>query len=379
MIYLDNAATTFPKPESVYRTIDETHRKRGVNPGRGAYRLAVELGRDIGQARQSIASFFGAKDPSRIVFVYSATDGLNIALKTTLNPGDHVISTQVEHNAVVRPLHALERDRGIKVTWIPCNAEGLVDAAEIRRAVGPKTRMIAMTHASNVVGTLQPVEETGKIAKEKNLLFLVDAAQTAGVLPIDVTAMNIDFLAFPGHKGLLGPQGIGGLYVREGIEMRTWREGGTGSKSENAEQPEEFPEHLEAGTGNTSGILAMKAGIDFLKEKTLSKVLSHERALTGRLIEGISGIKKLHIYGPKNPEKTVSTLSLNIEGFEPAEVGAILDQNFDIAIRTGLHCAPLIHKAIGSGSRGTVRLSPGLFTTEAEIDTAIGALREIAS
>lgn len=379
MIYLDNAATTFPKPESVYRTIDEAHRKRGINPGRGAYRQAIELSRLMSEARATVARFLGAKNPSRIVFVYSATDGLNIALKTTLNPGDHVISTTAEHNAVVRPLHALAKERGVRVSFVRCDSEGLIDPKAIRQEIGPKTRMIAMTHASNVTGTIQPIEEVARIAKEKNLLFLVDAAQTLGVLPVDVEAMGIDLLAFPGHKGLLGPQGIGGLYVREGLELRTWREGGTGSKSESADQPEEFPEHLEAGTGNTSGILALRAGIEFLQEKGLKQVAHHERELLGRLIEGIAGAKKIRIYGPKDPQRSVSTLSFNIDGFEPAEVGAILDQNFDIACRTGLHCAPLIHESIGSGKGGTVRLSPGLFNTNSEIDTAIKALKEIAS
>lgn len=379
MIYLDNAATSFPKPESVYRTIDETHRKRGVNPGRGAYRAAVDLSREIGNARESVARFFGVKNSKRIVFVYSATDGLNMALKGTLNPGDHVITTKAEHNAIVRPLFHLEKTQGVKVSWVACNAEGFVNPHDIRGAITPKTRMIAITHASNVVGTIQPIEEIGKIAKEKNLLFLIDAAQTAGVLPIDVEALHIDLLAFPGHKSLLGPQGIGGLYVREGVETRTWREGGTGSNSEDPEQPSEFPEHLEAGTGNTSGILGLKTGLDYLLQTGIAKIYTHEQELLGRLIEGVAGVSKLKLYGTKNPAKSVSTLSFTIQGYEPAEVGAILDQNFDIASRTGLHCAPLIHDCIGSGRAGTVRLSPGPFTTSAEIDTAISALREIAS
>lgn len=378
MIYLDNAATTFPKPESVYRTIDETHRRRGVNPGRGAYRAAVELGREVARARETLARFFGVKNPSRIVFVYSATDGLNMALKSTLDPADHVVSTAAEHNAVIRPLHALEKERGVRVTWVPCDAQGAVDPGEIREAVGPKTRMIAMTHASNVVGTVQPIEEVGRIAGEKKILFLVDAAQTAGALPIDVEAIGIDLLAFPGHKGLLGPQGVGGLYVREGLEIRTWREGGTGTKSEDADQPEEFPDHLEAGTGNTSGILGLRAGVEFLLEKGPGSVIAHERKLLARLLEGIGGLRKLRLYGTKSPERSVSTLSFNVDGFEPAEVGAILDQNFDIACRTGLHCAPLIHERIGAGRGGTVRLSPGPFTTASEIDAAVAALREIA-
>jgi len=375
MIYFDNAATTWPKPEEVYLEVDRMLRNCG-NPGRGGHRMALEASRVIFEARQEIASLFNIKDPMRVVFTLNTTEALNIALKGVLKEGDHVITSSMEHNSVARPLSRL-KEQGVEVTIVKGSEEGKIDPEDIKRAVKKNTKMIAITHASNVTGTIMPIEEIGNIAREMNLIFLVDAAQTAGVLPIDVEKYNISLLAFPGHKGLYGPQGTGGLYVKEGIELVPLKEGGTGSRSELTLQPDLMPDKLESGTLNTPGIAGLKEGVKFVKKVGVNSIREHELKLTELLIEGLREIKKVRVYGPQKIDDRVGVVSITVEGMDVGEVSHILDREFDIATRAGLHCAPLAHSTIGTLKSGTLRFGIGYFNTEEEIIKAVEAIETI--
>lgn len=377
-IYLDNAATSFPKPESVYRAVDQTQRFVGANPGRGGHRLAVDASRLVFSAREAVADFFSIADASRIAFTGSATEAINIALFGLLQPGDRVVTSTMEHNSVTRPLRTLQ-DRGVEVVKVPADRRGFIDPLAIRRACVEKTRMVVLTHCSNVTGTLQPIEEIGPWCRREGILFLVDAAQSAGFFTIDVEAMGIDLLAVPGHKGLLGPQGTGFLYVREGLKPIPLIYGGTGGNSHSELPPETMPERLESGTLNTPGIAGLKAGIDFLNEEGIAAVRAHEQELMARLIEGLREIPGCSIYGPLDPRFHGGALSFNMEGIDPSEVGFILDRDHDIFSRVGLHCAPDAHRTIGTFPRGTVRVSPGFFTTPGEIDHLVAALSSLSS
>ena len=378
MVYLDNAATSWPKPESVYREMDRFYREFGANPGRSGHRMAVAAERKIEETRHRLARLFNAPDPARIIFALNATDALNMAIKGVLRPGDHVVTTLLEHSSVSRPLMGLERN-GVAVTRVAPDAGGFAGVDAITRAVRPATRLIALTHASNVLGTLQPARDAGRLAREKNILFLLDAAQTAGLIPVDVVADHVDLLAFPGHKSLLGPAGTGGLYVGERAEVSVWREGGTGADSASPEQPAELPFHLEAGTPNIAGIAGLCEGLKFIAEKGIAAILEHERRLLEMLIEGLRNDKRFTLYGSLDVARRVPTLALNLAGQEPTDVGTILDQNFGIAVRTGLHCAPSTHQVMGAWPAGSVRLSPGYFNTRAEVEQALAALKQIAS
>lgn len=377
MIYLDNAATTWPKPEGVWQAVEGLI-KKGANPGRGGHRMALDVGRIVLETREALAKLFNAGDPSRMVITANATESLNLALKGYLKAGDHVLATAMEHNAVARPLQVLMQ-QGVEVSYLPCSPEGFLDPRQIEKGIKKNTRMVVMTHASNVTGTLMPIEEAGQIARNNGLVFLVDAAQTAGVYEIDVEKFKIDLLAFPGHKGLLGPQGIGGLYIREGIDLQPLKEGGTGSNSESLFQPDELPDKYESGTLNTIGIAGLGGGISFLMEKGLENILLHERLLTKRLLEGMMEIKGIKIYGPIDEKKQAPVISFNFIEQDSSEIGFILDRVFNIASRTGLHCAPLAHQTMGTLEQGTVRLSMSCFNTEAEIDFVLEALQKIAS
>lgn len=377
MIYLDNAATSWPKPEAVYKTQDETSRRAAANPGRASHRMAVALEQAILDARHHIARFFNAEGPARIVFTLNATDALNIALKGVLRPGDHVVSSSLEHNSVNRPLGGLERDGVIAWTRVPAGADGIVDPDAVRKALTPKTRLVAMIHGSNVTGMLQPIADMAKIAHAAGALLLADASQTAGAVPIDVQAEGIDMLACPGHKALYGPQGTGLLYVRRGVDIHAFREGGTGTKSEEAHHPEEMPEHLEGGTPNAVGIVTLGAGVKYIKQLGLAKVRAHETALLQRLLDGLRPIPKVRVFGPPGLEKRLALVSFVVEGYDPQEVGAILDESFGISCRTGLHCAPGCHQSLGTFPSGTVRFSMGMFNTPEDIDAAVKAVREI--
>ena len=377
MIYLDNAATSWPKPESVYRAMDEFLRKKGGNPGRGSHSLAIAARDTIEETRVLLARFINASEVERVVFTLNCTDALNLGLKGLLKPGDHVVTSCIGHNSLVRPLTKLER-RGVKVTKVPPSGDGSVSARDIEEAITKDTKLIAITHASNVTGIIQPIERYGAIARRHNLIFMVDAAQTAGNYPIDVQADNIGLLALSGHKGLFGPPGTGACYVGERVDLDSLREGGTGSHSEMQEQPDDLPYRYESGTPNSVGISGLGAGIKYISAEGLDKIRAHERSLVDDLIEGLSKISGVTVYAAKDRSKQAPVISFNIKGYEPNEVGAILDQAFDIKVRAGLHCAPAAHKTIGTFPLGTVRLSPGYFNTTEEIDFTLEAIEKIA-
>jgi len=384
-IYLDNAATSFPKPEEVYRGMEAFARASGANPGRGGHRRAVEAEAMINDTRRLLARLFHAPRPERIVFGHNATDGLNMAIKGVLRAGDHAITSVLEHNSVSRPLNQLEKEGVITLTRLPATAEHLIDPDEVERAFRPNTRLVAFTHASNVTGTIQPVGAIGRIARERGALFLVDAAQSAGVVPIDLENDRIDLLAFTGHKALLGPTGTGGLVVGERAPVRPWREGGTGGDSTRPVQPEEFPHRLEGGTPNIFGIAGLREGVRLLLDRGVESVLEHERALIKTFVTALAGRDRLQWYGAdtaiadRTGEGRVGLVGINVPGFAPSEVGAILDEQFDIAVRPGLHCAPYAHKHLGTFPQGTVRLSVGILTTADEMRRAAAAFDEIAA
>ncbi len=378
-IYLDNAATSWPKPEAVYAIVDRYQRELGAPAGRSAYREANEVERLVGDARRRVAQLLHADDPARIVFTSNGTDSLNLALHGLLRPGDHVISSVAEHNSTLRPLRFLHDTRGVQVTLVGCDAAGRVDPDEIRRAIRRETRLIALVHASNVTGALQPVAETGRVAREHGLLYLVDAAQSVGHLPLDVAELHADLLAAPGHKGLLGPLGTGILYFRPGVEehLAPTRQGGTGTHSDSEEQPATLPDRYESGNHNVPGILGLGAGVAYLQQRGLDEIRRHDQELTGRLIARLSTLAGVTIYGPHDLPNRVGVVSIALAGYDPQELAIMLDSACRIQVRAGLHCAAQMHRALGTAARGgTVRFSLGPFTTAEEIDAAAEALEQ---
>lgn len=377
MIYLDNAATSFPKPEGVYAALDHFARHSLANPGRAGHKMALAAEHTLDDARHRLNRFFNGRSPDRWVFTLNGTDALNMALKGVLNDGDHVVTTDLEHNSVSRPLVALAEAGRITLTRVPADGGGTVDPAAIEAAFTPRTRLVAVTHASNVLGTVQPVETIGRLVRGRDALFLVDAAQTAGVVPLDVQAACIDLLAFPGHKSLLGPTGTGALYVGPRAHLRPWREGGTGGDSSTPTQPKELPYYLEGGTPNVLGIAGLLAGLNFVEERGVDAVRRHEVELCDRLRAALGELPGFQVFGHDDPARRVGTVSFRCEVLPAGDLGAILDQSFDIAVRPGLHCSPYIHKSLGSYPDGLVRVSPGPFNTVADIDRLIEALREV--
>jgi cysteine desulfurase family protein len=381
MIYLDNGATSWPKPESVYQTMDTFLREKGGNPGRGSHSLAAAATETIEETRMLMTRFINAPEKKRVIFTLNCTDALNMGLKGLLRPGDHVISSSIGHNSLIRPLKKLER-QGIKTTYLHQAAgSGCVSAKEIEESITGSTKLVLVTHASNVTGIIQPIEEYGAVARKHGLIFMVDAAQTIGKYPIDVVAGNIDLLACSGHKGLFGPSGTGVLYVGDRCDLETVREGGTGSYSEQEEQPTVLPDRYESGTLNSVGISGLGAGIKYVLAEGLEKIHAHGQGLRARIIESLSQMPGIKLYGTEGTEgtKAVPVVSFNVEGYDAGEVGTILDQVFDIKVRTGLHCAPAAHKVIGTYPKGTVRLSAGYFNTEEDIDQALAAIKKIAA
>lgn len=374
-IYLDNAATSFPKPPRIYERLREFLEKYGACPGRGGYEMARQAEAVIEHARELLAELFHVGDPRRLIFTLNATDALNMAIKGVLVPGDHVVTTLLEHNSVARPLNRLERKGLIRVTRVRSSPEGYVDPDDIRRAIIERTKLVAVIHGSNVTGTLQPVMEIGRIVREHDTLFLVDASQTAGAVPIDVEDMGIDLLAFPGHKALLGPPGTGGLYVGPRARLAPWREGGTGVLSELPLQPDEWPYCLEAGSPNTLGIALLGESVGFILQYGVQWIRAHELNLTRRLLKGLVGDERFTVYGPLESEQRVAVVSVNVRGCLPEAVGETLNQ-CGIAVRTGLHCAPDAHRTIRTFPHGTVRISPGYFTKESEIDACLEVLQQ---
>ncbi|UNC93723.1 aminotransferase class V-fold PLP-dependent enzyme [Candidatus Contubernalis alkaliaceticus] len=376
MIYLDNAATTWPKPESVYQAVLNFMRETGANPGRGGHRASVRAGKIIEDTRKKMARLFNVKNSNRVIFTFNATHSINLALKGLLNKGDHVIATALEHNSTLRPLFKLMQ-KGVRVTIVPCSSQGYIDPMLIKKEILPNTRLICLNHASNVLGTITPVQEVGNIARENDIIFMLDAAQTAGVFHIDVEALNIDLLTFPGHKGLMGPQGIGGLCLGDRVKLDSIFEGGTGSVSESFEQPSRLPDKLESGTPNTPGIAGLGSGIDFILQEGMDKIRKHEIELTSYLLQGLGKIEGIKIYGPGSSEKQAPLVAFNVKEKNSTDIAYLLDKYFDIATRSGLHCAPLVHKALGTMEQGAVRVSIGYFNTRDHIDKLFDALENI--
>ena len=385
MIYLDNAATSWPKPPEVFDSMNQFMRELGGNPGRSGHRMATGAEAMIGECRNAVSKFFGLSDPSRTVFTLNCTDALNIAIKGIVKQGDHVITTALEHNSISRPLQQMADDGFITLTRVvPELEKGAWQTEEILRELRPDTRLVALTHCANVTGVINPIEELGAALRKANprILYLVDAAQSAGIVPIHMESGCIDMLAFPGHKALFAPTGTGALLIGprvDGENLMCWREGGTGGDSTSPLQPLELPHRLEGGTPNTMGIAGMLAGVRFLNRQGAGKVLEHERAIVKRFIDAFDADKRFTIYGTKDLSRKVGALSITIKDRDNAEVAGILDQAFEIAVRPGLHCAPYMHKHLGTFPTGTLRLAPGYFTTLDEADTTIKALQEIAS
>ena len=379
MIYMDNAATSYPKPACVYRDILDFMRNNCANPGRGGHVMAAQSAMAVFEVRESLCRFFNFDNPLQVCFTKNATEALNIAIKGCLKEGDHVITSCMEHNSVMRPLRTLERDNGIEVTTVRGDSYGKVDAGEFKASIRKNTRLMVCTLSSNVNGIVMPVNDIGKIAAENGILFLVDASQGAGGISVDVGKMRADMLAFPGHKGLLGPQGTGGLWVREGIVLKPQYQGGTGSNSEYPYQPEFMPDLLESGTLNAPGIVGMGSGVGFLENFGLENIKFYKGCLLGKLHDGLSEIKRVRLYSKCNPDENSGIAAFNIDGLDSAEVSTALDKYYGIATRPGLHCAPSAHETLGTVSTGIVRLSPGCFNTFEEIDTVLQAVLQIAS
>ncbi|MEE9501723.1 MAG: aminotransferase class V-fold PLP-dependent enzyme [Candidatus Aminicenantaceae bacterium] len=378
-IYLDNGATSYPKPEEVYTFMDQFYRKFGVNPGRSGYDLCMEAGEVVEETRQMLTSFFNGTDPNRLCFSYNSTDALNIIIFGMLQKGDHAISTTVEHNSVLRPLYHLEKFSGVEVDHIPFDEKGFVDPDDFKKKFKNNTRLVIVNHASNVIGTIQPVKEIGRLCRERGIPFAIDASQSVGKIPVDMEDLNLDVIAFTGHKSLLGPTGIGGLYVREGIEIRHTRAGGTGVRSAVRTHLYEYPYRLEYGTPNTLGISGLQAGIKWILEQGMEKLHAHEMKLTKKLRDGLRDVDGVTLYCQDDLTDHISVLLYNIDGFEALNTGTILDVDHNIACRTGLHCAPLVHEQLRTAKiHGGVRFGIGPFNTEEHIQTAINAMKEIA-
>lgn len=365
-MYLDNAATSYPKPEAVYETVLRTMREVGASPGRGGYGRALEAGRLLFQARESVADFFAIADSSRIIFTGNATGALNLALHGTLRPGDHVVTTSMEHNSLLRPLYAL-RNAGVELTIVKAAADGVVAPEQIRQALRKNSVMVAVSHVSNVCGAIQPLAEISRICRTAGVRLLVDAAQSAGHLPLSVAELAIDLLAVPGHKGLLGPSGTGFLYAAPHLQLRPLQQGGTGTNSTAEEQPLMMPDGFEAGTHNTPGIAGLQAGLEFLTASGVAALHLHETALLQQAEDALRTIDGLAVHGPRSAAERCAVLSFTIAGIDAGELAGELDRDYDIAVRAGLHCAPLAHRTLGTAPGGTVRISPGFSTTREEI------------
>jgi cysteine desulfurase/selenocysteine lyase len=379
MIYLDNAATSWPKPPEVLKAITDVLECAGGNPGRSGHRLSIAAARVIYDTREEIARFFGISNPLRVVFTGNATYAINLALKGILKPGDRVVTSSMEHNAVMRPLRCLEK-QGIRLSVVPCADDGSLDIKDMTRSIIPGTRLVVMTHASNVVGTLLPVNEIASIAHQAGALMMVDAAQTAGAVTIDMQAMGIDLLAFTGHKELQGSPGIGGLVIADGVDtsqIEPLIRGGTGSRSESEEQPDDLPDKFESGTANLAGVASLGAGLRWIKDRGIDEIRHHLKELSKVLIDNLSTLQGVKLYGTCDPERSVAIVSFTITGKSVSEIGLRLDEEFGVLSRVGLHCAPAAHKTIGTFPEGTVRLAPGIFTTIDDIQKTVKAVSKV--
>ncbi len=380
MIYLDNSATSFPKPEAVYDFMREFYCEHGVSPGRSGFDASIQTEEMVFETRRMLMELLnGDGDPNRLTFSYNASDSLNMIIQGLAEKGDHVVTTMLEHNSVLRPLHHLMLDGTIETTHVPFDARGYVDPDDIKKAIRKHTKMVVVNHSSNIIGTVQPVGEIGKICKEAGVLFVVDGCQSAGITEVDMQAMGIDVFVFTGHKCLMGPTGIGGSYVMEGIPVRMTRFGGTGVRSAQLTHLEEFPYRLECGTLNLLGVAGLHAGVKWIRQQGMQQLHRHEIALWDKLRKGLQQIENVTVYCAENTKNQNPVLSFNINGVEAGEVGTMLDVDYDIASRTGLQCAPMVHELLGTiDIHGTVRLSVGPFNTAEHIDAAILAVKETA-
>ncbi|MFB3896015.1 MAG: aminotransferase class V-fold PLP-dependent enzyme [bacterium] len=378
--YLDNAATSWPKPPEVIAAMQEYLAHTGGNPGRSGHALSIAAARSIYTTRELVAELFHFSDPLRIIFTANATTAINIALFGLLKSGDQVITTAIEHNAVMRPLRELEQ-RGIRITIIPCSNEGLIDLSYLHRQITNKTKLVIINHGSNVIGTVQSLAEISQIVHQTTALFMVDAAQTAGVFPIDMQKLDIDLLAFTGHKGLYGPTGTGGLLISSRIDTKSFNPlyyGGTGSLSESEQQPEYLPDKFESGTLNGVGLAGLAAGIRFVLNQGIEYIHYHELNLIQMLLDGLSALPNVKIYGPNRTTNRIGVISFTIDNQSVSDIGLKLEEDYGILARVGLHCAPAAHKTIGSFPKGTVRFAPGIYTTKEDIAAVIEAVRTIA-
>lgn len=379
IIYLDNAASTWPKPPGVKEKMAEVIEDFAANPGRGGHALAMKASKTVFRTRVQLSRLFGIQNPNNLFFYLNATQALNQAIKGFLKEGDHVISSSVEHNSVRRPLEYMSKTKQVEVTYVEPRGDQLFHLEDFVQAIRPNTRLVAISHASNLTGVILPVTELGEMAKQHGITFLVDASQTAGVLPIHVEEMKIDMLAFPGHKGLYGPQGTGGLYVHGDIDLEPLIHGGTGSQSEAIEQPTTRPDRYESGTVNTVGLAGLLEGVSYVMEKGVEEICQHEWELVKKTIVGLEKIAGVTVYGPGMETKRVGVVSFNIQGVDASEVSFILDQQYGIATRAGYHCTPLGHQTAGTEQTGAVRASYGIFNTEKDVEILIEAVGEIAA
>jgi cysteine desulfurase family protein len=377
LVYLDNAATTFPKPIEVLQGMVDAYARVGVSPGRGSHDLAMHADDLVARVRTQVARFFGAPDPDRVAFGANATDALNTVIQGLVRPGDHVVATRVDHNSVLRPLHHLAARGLITYDLAPFDGRGFVDPDAVAALIRPETRAVVMTHASNVLGTIQPLAAIGRLCADRGIPLVVDAAQGAGQVPIDMTALGIAALAFTGHKSLYGPSGIGGLVLQPWLDVETTRFGGTGMDSASLVHSQEYPLRLEAGTLNLLGVIGLGLGMDFVEARGIDAIHADEMALLRRLRDGLAESPDITLYCADDLADHVAVLTANVAGVDPQDVGAILDGDFGIAVRVGVHCAPMVHRDLGTIDRGAVRFSPGVFTTADDIDRAIAAMRAI--
>ena len=378
MIYFNNAATTWPKPDSVYTAADNFFRNSGMNPGRSGSMEKIDAVQLIYEIREKVADFFSIKNSAHLVFNSGATESLNTVIKGVLKKGDHVIASKVEHNSVIRPLERLIIEREIEVDYIDFDQKSAeVDYKELKSKIKDNTKLIVISHASNVLGTVNNLEKIGEIAAAENILFLVDAAQSAGVIPIDVDQMKIDFLAVPGHKSLFGPPGIGALYVRDMETLLPLKEGGTGTNSLKTLQPKIMPDYLEAGTLNTVGIIGLGAGLDFILNQGLKNIHQKEMKLLKKIIDGLTSFPKIKVYGKQDSENRTAVTAFNLDGYSSNQLAFKMQNEYDIQLRGGLHCAPLLHKFLGTDNQGMLRISPGYFNTEAEVNEFLNILESL--
>jgi len=378
LVYLDNSATSYPKPEEMHDYMCHFYRNYGVNPGRSGYDMAIQAEEMVVETRKLLTEFFNGDDYNRLVFTYNASDSLNMIIKGILKPEDHVITTRLEHNSVLRPLYHLRKK--VDMTYVKFDAEGYVDPDDFKKALKSNTKLVIINHGSNVIGTVQPIKEIGEICRKANVPFAIDASQTAGMIPIDIQEQNVDIVAFTGHKSMYGPTGIGGLYVSQGIDIEPTRQGGTGVKSAVRTHLYEYPYRLECGTMNLMGVAGLNGGNKFITRQGLDNIHIKEMKLYKKLRDGFQNIDGVKIYcaDPKNDDKHLPVVSINIDGYTAFDVGMILDVDFNIATRTGLHCAPLVHEDIGTAPKGAVRFSIGYFNTEEDIDHAINSVKKVA-